>query len=114
MAPLKRKRESVLKFQNGRIIDKDGVQYKKLIKNGYILNSDGTQLVKKPNWVPSKVRNPDTGRMINKFVYKYIPKTNTVRVVLSSKFKQLNNKYYYDDNKGLLVTTIFDPKQIKT
>ena len=51
--------------------------------------------------------------MINKFVYKYIPKTNTVRVLLSSKFKQLYIKYYYDDNKNLIVTTIFDPKQNK-
>jgi hypothetical protein len=48
--------------------------------------------------------------MINKFAYKDIPKTNTVRIVLTSKFKQLYNKYYYDDVNNVFVTTIFDPK----
>src|SRR5579872_3347849 len=71
----------------GRMIDYEGNQYNKLICNGYKLNNAGTQLIidkrftgernaKKPvgrstgksSLIPAfqKVKNPKTGRMINR------------------------------------------------
>ena len=66
---------------NGRLIDFEGPQYSKLIKNGYKLNRAGTKLVENRNFTPvvverrgrpkkypdvttthEKVQNPDTKR----------------------------------------------------
>src|SRR6266536_6661416 len=100
---------------NGRIIDYDGLQYNKLIRSGYKLNNSGTHLVEDNNFTGSivkkfagrprgkastvpdsqKIKNPETGRLIKKYAYT---------------FKQLVKKYYYDETKNELITTVFDPK----
>src|SRR6266536_2029920 len=101
---------------NGRIIDYGGLQYNKFIRSGYKLNDAGTHLVAdnsvtgsivkrfagrprgKASSVPDsqKIKNPETGRLIKKNAYT---------------FKQLIKKYFYDETKNELITTIFDPKQ---
>jgi hypothetical protein len=107
---------------SGRLIDFEGNQYNKLLKNGYKLNPEGTKLVvdetftgdrnapsrrgrppknedrNVPPKTNEKIRNPDTGRQILK--------RGTV-------FKQLSKKYQYDEKRNKFRTTVFDPKTNK-
>src|SRR2546425_12468439 len=88
---------------NGRLIDFRGIQYNKLIKNGYKLNPQGTKLIEivnftgvvierrgRPKKYPDvsttheKVENPETRREI---------KTNTLY------FRKLANRYGYSSTK---------------
>src|SRR5579863_5567827 len=110
---VKAKKRERVKNPNGRIIDKDGVQYKRLINNGYMLNDAGSQLIKNESFKSQKVKNPDTGRMTNLYTYKRIPKINSYKRIMSHKFKQLSDKYFYDEKKNEFVSKVFDPKQNK-
>ena len=40
---------------NGRLIDFEGIQYNKLINNGYKLNRRGTKLIRNTNFTPAIV-----------------------------------------------------------
>lgn len=74
-----------IKNPNGRIIDINGPQYKKLIKNGYLHNEDNTHLILNPNFIPpDKIKNIRTGRMILKT-------SQTFRNLLKNGYR-LNNK----------------------
>ena len=96
-----------VKNPTGRQIDYGGPQYTKLIQNGYMLNVDGTQLISNPNFKSDKVKNPETGRLINKFTYPLKLKNGKPMVnedgkwiaeaKIANKFKELYNKYFYDD-----------------
>src|SRR3989442_11735131 len=98
---------------NGRIIDFEGIQYNKLVNNGYKLNSQGTELIRNTNFTPAvveirgrpkkypdvattheKVKNPDNGREI---------KTNTLY------FRKLANKYGYSNSKNEILMHVPDP-----
>src|SRR5437867_2095458 len=98
---------------NGRIIDFEGIQYNKLVNNGYKLNSQGTQLIEHPNFTPvvaekrgrpkkypdvstthETVNNPETGRAI---------KTNTLN------FRKLANRYGYSNSKNKILMHVPDP-----
>ena len=104
------KRERV-KNPNGRMIDKDGVQYNKLIKNGYKLSDDGLKLIKNVSFKPrEKVRNPETGRMINVNAYNYSYKPGYVIVQPSIKFRQLEKKYFFDKANNVFITVVYDWK----
>src|SRR5437867_4592626 len=98
----------------GRIIDFEGIQYNKLVNNGYKLNSQGTQLVENSNFTPvvvvkkrgrpkkypdvstthETVNNPETGRAI---------KTNTLN------FRKLANRYGYSNSKNKILMHVPDP-----
>ena len=97
----------------GWIIDFEGPQYNKLIKNGYKLNRAGTELIRNPNFVAverrgrpkkypdvitthEKVKNPDTKRFI---------KTNTLN------FRKLAQKYGYDKSKNKIFMHVPDPNK---
>ena len=101
---------------NGRLIDVNGPQYNKLIKNGYKPDEYGVTLISdksftgdgnvkksvgrpkgKASPIPNseKVKNPETGRMIKKNGYKC---------------KQLYNKYFYDKDINEFITSVLDPK----
>src|SRR5206468_1642273 len=97
----------------GRLIDFEGPQYNKLIKNGYKLNRAGTKLIVNPNFVAverrgrpkkypdvitthEKVQNPDTKRFI---------KTNTLN------FRKLAQKYGYDKSKNQFLLHVPDPNK---
>src|SRR6478609_5609805 len=101
----------------GRRIDFCGPQYNKWIKNGYIVNRDGTKLVidrsftgdrnatrpvgrprGKASVVPDsqKVKNPETGRLIKKGAVT---------------FKNLTKKYLFNEEKNKFIITVLDPKQ---
>src|SRR5437867_8820006 len=98
---------------NGRIIDFEGIQYNKLVNNGYKLNSQGTQLIENSNFTPvvvkkrgrpkkypdvstthETVNNPETGRAI---------KTNTLN------FRKLANRYGYSNSKNKILMHVPDP-----
>ena len=97
---------------NGRYIDYGGPQYNKLIRNGYMLNVDGTQLIINPNFRSDKIKNPETGRFINKFAYPLKLKNGnwTPEIKFGNKFKELYNKYFYDTINDVFITTVLDPK----
>ena len=109
-----------VKNPTGRQIDYGGPQYTKLINNGYMLNVDGTQLISNPNFKSDKVKNPETGRLINKFTYPLKMKNGKPMVnrdgkwiaeaKISNKVKELYNKYFYDINNNVFITTVLDPK----
>src|SRR5437867_2431676 len=98
---------------HGRIIDFEGIQYNKLVNNGYKLNSQGTELIENQNFTsvvverrgrPKKypdvsttherVNNPETGREI---------KTNTLN------FRKLANRYGYSSTKNKILMHVADP-----
>ena len=103
--------------QNGRIIDYDGNQFRKLLKSGYKVNDDETRLVIDDNFIKhtvkrgrpkgkativpheEKVKNPDTGRLIIKN---------------GATFKTLSKKYTYNSNKNEFNKFVTDPKHPKT
>src|SRR3989442_6250346 len=97
---------------NGRIIDFEGIQYNKLVNNGYKLNRRGTKLIRNTNFTPAiierrgrpkkypdvsttheKVINPDTGKDI---------KTNTLN------FRKLANRYGYSSTKHKILIHVAD------
>ena len=93
-----------VKNHNGRLIDYEGVQYNKLIKSGYKLNSDKTQLILDDNFTgergiikpTDKVKNPEpNGRWLK---------------IGSKKFEELKRKFYYDENKKEFAKTVHDPR----
>ena len=85
-----------------------------------MLNVDGTQLISNPNFKSDKVKNPETGRLINKFTYPLKLKNGKPMVnedgnwiaeaKIANKFKELYNKYFYDINNNVFITTALDPK----
>ena len=102
-----------VKNHNGRMIDYEGVQYNKLIRSGYKLNRDKTQLILDDNFTgergvikpTDKVKNPEpNGRWLK---------------IGSKKFEELKKKYYYDEinkeftNKKEFVKTVLDPRNTK-
>ena len=93
-----------VKNQNGRMIDYKGIQYNKLIKSGYKLNSDKTQLIPDDNFTgergaikpTDKVKNPEpNGRWLK---------------IGSKKFEELKKKFYYDEDKKEFAKTVHDPR----
>ena len=42
---------------NGRRIDVDGIQYNKCIRQGYVINNDGTRLILPENVAPEVLKD---------------------------------------------------------
>src|SRR5580704_1749591 len=108
-----------IRNHNGRIIDINGPQYNKLIKNGYKHNFDNTQLIIDEGFIgerfvkrsigrPKKLNRPlpSNEKVLN-------PKTFREILIGGQTFKQLLHEYKIDENTKPFVAFVKDPKNLE-
>src|SRR5271163_1880928 len=98
---------------NGRIIDVDGPQYKKLLRSGYNESVDGTILILPENTTPKvfKVGRPKIMRSINPHEKVVNPDTKRLIKTDNVTFKTLSKKYYYNKEKNEFCKFVNHPKK---
>src|SRR5437868_1246088 len=95
----------------GWIIDFEGPQYNKLIKNGYKLNRAGTELIRNPNFVAVERRGRPSGKAKVVPVTEKVVNPNTKRAIKigGPTFKNVSKTYFFDEKQTKFVTTVVDP-----
>ena len=98
---------------NGRKIAYGGVQYNRLIKNGYKLNEECTQLIEDANFTGDRNAKRPRGRPKGIVGIKptqsevfYNPLTNRKILISGTTFKGLLKKYRYNENSKKFVTHV--------
>ena len=104
---------------NGRKIDYGGVQYNRLIRNGYKLEEKCSQLIEDPHFTGDRNaplprgRPKGTTRKLSSTETVYNPLTHRNILKSGHLFKELLKKYRYDENKNIFITHVRDPKNEK-
>jgi len=97
-----------IKNPNGRIINVNGPQYKKLLENGYKPSDDGIRLISDENYkytAPRKKgRPPGSKNEIQKipFIHEKVQNPITNRLIKTSgvTFKNISKKYNYNPQEN--------------